>query len=59
MYRTGGGLIFRIADTPELGLKVEVLKGGAWVPGPIGMFGMRLDAATTKLNTTAVEKLPS
>jgi hypothetical protein len=59
VYRTSQGMIFRIADTVEGGPKVEVLKEGAWVPGRIAMFGLRLDASTTKLSQAAADKLPS
>jgi len=59
VYRTSGGMIFRIADTLGGGITVEVLKDGIWIPGRIAMFGLRLDAGTTKLNAAAVEKLPA
>jgi hypothetical protein len=59
VYKTRQGMIFRIADTVEAGPKVEVLKEGIWVPGRIAMFGLRLDADTTKLSAAAVDKLPS
>jgi len=52
-------MIFRIADTLGGGITVEVLKDGIWIPGRIAMFGLRLDAGTTKLNAAAVEKLPA
>jgi hypothetical protein len=39
-------------------LKVEVLKDGAWVPGRIGMVGLRLRRSTTKLAAAAVLELP-
>jgi len=57
VYKTSQGAIFRIANTVEGGLKVEVLKEGIWVPGPIAMFGLRLEAV--KLSAAAVDKLPS
>jgi hypothetical protein len=59
VYKTRSGTIFRIADTVESGPKVEVLKEGIWVPGRIAMFGLRLDASTTKLSAAAVDKLPT
>jgi len=52
-------MIFRIADTAQSGITVEVLKDGTWVPGRTQMFGLRLDAGTTKLNAAAVDKLPA
>jgi hypothetical protein len=39
-------------------LKVEVLKDGAWIPGRIGMVGLRLRRSTTKLGDAAVLELP-
>jgi hypothetical protein len=59
VYRTSQGMIFRLADSVEGGLKVEVLKEGAWVPGRIAMFGLRLEPSTTKLSAAAVGKLPA
>jgi len=59
VYRTRLGTIFRIADSVEGGLKVEVLKDGAWGPGRIGMVGLRLESTTTKLSPSAAGKLPA
>jgi hypothetical protein len=58
VYRTGPGTIFRITETVEGGLKVEVLKDGAWMPGRIGMVGLRLARSTTKLDRDAILELP-
>jgi hypothetical protein len=58
VYRTDLGLIFRITETVEWGLKVEVLNGDAWIPGRIGMAGLRLSPSTTKLGPAAVLQLP-
>ncbi len=59
VYRTEAGLIFRVTDTVEAGLKIEVLKNGIWVPGRIGMVGLRLAASTTELGEKAILDLPS
>lgn len=59
MYRTGPGTILRITESVEGGLKVEVLKDGTWMPGRIGMVGLRLARATTKLDAKAILALPS
>jgi len=59
VYRTGPGTIFRITETVEGGLKVEVLKDGAWIAGRIGMAGLRLAPSTRKLSADAVLKLPA
>lgn len=59
VYRTGPGMIFRVTETGEGGLKVEVLKDGTWVPGRIGMVGLRLASSTTLLGASAVGALPA
>ena len=58
MYRNTG-TIFRVTETDEGGLRVEILKDGAWVPGRIGMVGLRLNDSTTKLNAAAIRLLPA
>jgi hypothetical protein len=58
VYRTDGGTIFRLAETIETGPKVEVLRGDVWMPGPVAMFGLRLETSTRKLSPSAIEKLP-
>ena len=59
VYRTNRGLVFRVTETVEGGLKVEVLKDGVWTPGRIGMVGLRLNRSTTKLTPSAVMQLPA
>ncbi len=59
VYRTAAGLILRITDTVEAGLKVEVLKNGSWMPGRIGMVGLRLAPSTTKLGAKDISALPA
>jgi hypothetical protein len=51
-------MIFRVTETDEGGLKVDVLKDGAWVPGRIGMVGLRLAPSTTALRPSALRELP-
>ena len=46
-------------ETAEGGLRVDVLKDGAWTPGRIGMVGLRLATSTRKLSPDAVLKLPA
>ncbi len=58
VYRTGSGTIFRVAETDEGGLKLEVLKDGAWIAGRIQMVGLRLSPSTTKLRPEAILQLP-
>ena len=59
VYRTHLGLIFRVIESADGGLKVEILQNGAWAPGRIGMVGLRLASSTTKLGTAAVLRLPA
>jgi hypothetical protein len=35
-----------------------VLRGDVWMPGPVAMFGLRLETSTRKLSPAAIEKLP-
>jgi hypothetical protein len=58
VYRTALGTILRITESAEGGLKVEVLKDGVWIPGRIGMVGLRLRRSTTKLGPEAILGLP-
>jgi hypothetical protein len=51
-------LVFRVTETAEGGLKVEVLEGDAWSPGRIGMVGLRLSPSTTKLGRSDIAALP-
>ena len=58
-YRTSSGMIFRVTETSDGGLKVEALREGAWVPGRIGIVGLRLEPSTRKLGTAALKALPA
>ncbi|MGH2681937.1 MAG: hypothetical protein ACRDIX_01730 [Actinomycetota bacterium] len=49
----------RIIHNDEGGLHVELLKNGVWVPGRIGMAGLRLSPATTQLTAAAIRELPA
>lgn len=59
MYRTDRGLIFRVTESDEGSLRVEILRDDAWVPGPVGMVGLRLAPLTTMLSTRAIRALPA
>ena len=59
VYRTDRGLIFRVMETTEGGLSVEVLQDGVWTRGRIGMVGLRLAPSTTKLGAAAIQALPA
>jgi hypothetical protein len=59
VYRTDLGLIFRVTETVEGGLKVEVLRDGVWTAGRIGLVGLRLDPSTRKLAPSAILRLPA
>ena len=58
VYRTDQGLVFRVSETVEGGLKVEVLSEGVWIPGPVAMVGLRLSRSTKKLGPAAIQELP-
>lgn len=58
MYRTEHGTIFRTSQGDEGRLSVELLNDATWVAGPIGMAGLRLDPATTRLTQRQVAALP-
>jgi hypothetical protein len=57
VYRTAKGTIWRLVHT-EGGVRVELLRDAAWVPGPIAMAGLRLSKWTTELTQHAIAKLP-
>ena len=59
VYRTNQGTVFRVSETSEGGLKVEVLEGEIWVPGRVSLVGQRLSASTTKLDAGAIAALPA
>ena len=59
MYRIEPDTIFRVTETVEGGLLVEVLQEGTWVRGRIGMVGLRLNDSTTKLGPAAIRLLPA
>lgn len=59
VYRTQQGTVFRITEMEDGSLKVDVLKQQAWVPGPIGMTGLRLAPRTTRLSAAQVRALPA
>jgi hypothetical protein len=49
---------WRVSESAEGGLKVEVLTDGAWIMGPVNLVGLRLDASTTRLTRAAIDALP-
>lgn len=59
VYKTDSGMVFRVGVTAERGLKVEVLRDGAWEPGRIGMVGLRLSPTTKMLTPKAIKSLPA
>lgn len=58
-FRTESGLIFRVTRSPEGSLRVDVLRGGGWEPGRIGMVGLRLQSTTRRLKASAIRALPA
>lgn len=59
VYQAESGLIFRVIESVEGGIKVELFKEGAWVPGRIGMAGLRLSASTTLLGPNPDLEVPT
>jgi len=51
-------MIFRISEGNDGHLSVQLLKQTLWVPGPIGMFGLRLAPTTARLTARQVRALP-
>jgi hypothetical protein len=58
VYKTQSGLILRVVHADDGGLKVEMLKEGAWIAARIGMAGLRLSPSTRKLTERQVRALP-
>lgn len=58
VYRTKGGIVLRILEADDGGLRVQVLKEGAWEEGRIGMVGLRLSPDTIKLTARETSALP-
>jgi hypothetical protein len=58
VYRRGK-TIWRVTESVETGLKVEILTDGVWVAGPVNMVGLRLDSGTTKLSKASIDALPA
>jgi hypothetical protein len=58
VYRTQSGLILRILYADDGGLRVEMLKEGAWIAARIGMVGLRLSPSTRKLTQQQIRALP-
>jgi hypothetical protein len=57
VYRQGR-TIWRVIESDDGALKVEVLRDGDWIPGRIGMVGLRLSPSTTRLTEEAIRALP-
>ena len=49
VYRTELGTIFRISESNEGHLSVQLLKRVLWIPGPIRDGGLRLAPTTARL----------
>ena len=52
-------MVFRIIESDEGSLKVEVLTDSEWLPGRIGMASLRLKRSTVQLGPNAILELPS
>jgi hypothetical protein len=49
----------RITESEDGGLRVELLREGAWIEGPIRMAGLRLSSTTTRLTRAQAQALPA
>ena len=58
VYRSEQGTIWRVIEGDDGSLKVETLEDDSWVPGRIGMVGLRLAPSTTRLTARAIRSLP-
>ena len=58
VYQQQGGKIWRVVQAADGGIKVEILDEGKWVPGPIGMVGLRLSPGTKRLSPEKIRDLP-
>jgi hypothetical protein len=58
VYRLGE-TTWRISESVEGGLKVEVLADGAWVAGPVNLVGLRLASDPRKLSQASIDALPA
>lgn len=58
VYRSELGIIWRVIEADDGGLRVERLEDGAWVEGRIGMVGLRLSPTTTKLTARQASAYP-
>ena len=58
VYRSDQGKIWRVLEDEDGAIKVQVLEEGEWVPGRIGMVGLRLSDSTTRLTEEAIKELP-
>lgn len=57
VYRSRGGKVWRVLKSEDGAISVQVLEDGRWIPGPIGLVGLRLAGGTTRLSEEAVHKL--
>jgi len=51
--------VWRVTESVEGGLKVEVLTDGVWVPGRTNMVGLRLHDAARRLTPAEIKALPA
>ncbi len=57
VYKTEGGLIFKVQRDPEGHLSVQTLQQGAWTAAPIGMAGLRVAPTTKRLTSRQIDAL--
>lgn len=58
VYRTQSGMIMRVIEADDGGIKVETFNDEEWVAARIGMAGLRLSPSTTKLTAREAKRYP-
>ena len=58
VYRSARGMIWRVTQSEEGDLTVEILEDGHWVRGRTGLVGLRLASSTTRLTGEEIRELP-
>jgi hypothetical protein len=51
-------MIWRVTQSDEGDLTVEILEDGHWVRGRTGLVGLRLASSTTRLTGEEIRELP-
>ncbi|MEX0985779.1 MAG: hypothetical protein WD096_12145 [Actinomycetota bacterium] len=57
VYRTEGGMVFKVEREPDGHLSVHKLMQGLWAPAPIGLAGLRIAPTTRRLTPRQIAAL--